>query len=321
MTIAEELQAAGWDPFSSCDACREATKIPAMFSWLSEMDRFGIYHNYLSIVLITQFGRGTRDGDPRWKELMDVAILFALRRSNLKDRITPEVVHEWAAQLEAWRVEVLRPSESRLESIAPDDVESELRENWRAYEPAVTLAHIHANMGIVNKGTDQKLMSIGRSMHEADSHEPKAMVETSDQELRDYHAWLTTEGTVARISAEGMIEIDPLIVKTRLDSRLGRVVQAKGGTPTPDPDPELEVLVDALARVEQARLVREICAARLRDAQPGSARWHVLRHFDELVNGATTFRDLAREAERSPSALQEAFAEEKAAIRRLLRAA
>jgi hypothetical protein len=158
-------------------------------------------------------------------------------------------------------------------------------------------------------------------MHEADSAEPREILLTTDEELREYHAWLTTEGTVARISAEGKIEIDPLIVKTRLDRRLDRIVQAKGGTPAPQPDQDLDDLIAALASVEQADLVRQIRDARLSDARPGSARWHVLRHFDELVNGETTYRDLAAAVELSPSALQEAFADEKAAIRRLLSAA
>jgi hypothetical protein len=321
MTLAEELVAAGWDPFHPSDECREATKIPPMFDWLSEMDRFGIYHDYLTLVLTSRFARGTRDGDPRWKELTDIALFLALMRSDLKNQITPELVHEWAAELETWRVEVLRPAVIRLDGVPENELPRELRDNWRAYEPAATLAYCHANMGLVRTEVDRQLMSIGRSMHEADSTEPKEIVQTTEAELRAYHAWLTTTGTVARITADGKIEIDPLLVKTRLDSKLGRVVQAKGGTPAPEPDQDLEDLIAALASFEQADVVRRIRDARLADAKPGSARWHVLRHFDELVNGETTFRDLATTTELSPSALQEAFTDEKAAIRRLLEAA
>jgi hypothetical protein len=317
MNIAEELVAADWDPFNPSDECLEATKRPAMPDWLTEMDRLGIHHNILCLVLFSRFARGTHDGDSRWEDLMGLALYYALACEHEPHEFTRDMVQGWAAKLNAWRVEVLRPASERLDTVSGD----ELRENWRAYEPAATLAHFTVNMGLVSTEVDRQLMSIGRSMHEADSAEPDEILATNDQELRAYHAFLTAEGTVARISAEGKIEIDPLIVKTRLDKTLKRVIQPKGGTPEPEQDKELEEVIAALAVTEQADVVRRIRDARLAEARPGSARWHVLRHFDELVNGDTTFRDLAATVELSPSALHEAFTGETAAIRQLLEAA
>jgi hypothetical protein len=319
MNVLEELQAAGWDPFNPSDECREATKMPAMLSCLSEMDRFGIYHNQLCLVLYRRFGKDTKDGDPKRLMLLRIAVLFALRHSDQKDRITPETVREWEAELDHWRATVLIPKLARMDELGPDEVWAHRGDHILG----LTVAHLNVNSGAVNKERDRHLMSIGRTMYEESRRnpDPDHLVATSDAELIAFHGWLTSRGnTLARITDQGMIEIDPNLVKQWLDTMNGRELPMKGAkevfeTPM---DEEFDPVLDALAAVDQVKAVRRIRDARLAEAKSQSARWHVLQNFFELLRNELSLVELAKRVSLSASALQEAFAGERAAIARAL---
>jgi hypothetical protein len=175
----------------------------------------------------------------------------------------------------------------------------------------------------VDVDRDRELMALGRAMHEEDSDRPRDPIPTSDEELSAFHAWLTEQGnTIARISDEGKIEIDPLQVKTWMEKRMGPVIQAKGAKPTQvEIDDEFEEALRALMAADQVEAVRRVRDARLAESNEGSARWHVLQSFFELARGDVTFRNLGASVGLSASALQEAFAAEREAIRAALKAA
>jgi len=83
-------------------------------------------------------------------------------------------------------------------------------------------------------------------------------------------------------------------------------------------DEEFDPVLDALAAVDQVKAVRRIRDARLAEAKSQSARWHVLQNFFELLRNELSLVELAKRVSLSASALQEAFAGERAAIARAL---
>ncbi|MFN0009299.1 MAG: hypothetical protein ACKVXR_15455 [Planctomycetota bacterium] len=321
MSLQQELQRAGWDPFDPSEECRKVTELPAMPDRLREIDRLGIYHNYLVLRLFARFARGTKDGDPIRRQLDAIAVYFALRRTNLWEGLTSEVAEKWAQKIARWREEVLKPADERMCQADPNEV----MRNPGGYEPAFTHTRLTVNMGIVDVERDAEMLSLGLAMHEEDSSRPKQPRKPATrEELAAFHAFLTEQGnTIARISDAGMIEIDPLLVKKWMETRVEPVVQPEGHglAEVVLPDPDLEEIQEALAVAEQVDVVRQIRDQRLEQAKEGSACWHVLHCFFELAQGDLSLRALSERVGISKSVLHDAFKAEREAIARALKAA
>lgn len=319
MDLLEEMKRAGWDPFDPSEECRKATELPAMMSHLSSRDRLGIYHGILLVTLCCRFGKGTSYLGERGKILDVAAVLFALRQTDQWEGLIPEKAQHWANEIRRWRETVFVPANERMERTSPQEVLA----NPLAYEPALTVAWFNVNSGLIDPELDRFLMGKGRAMHEADSDRPRALVDTSEEELQVFHGWLTADGrTIARITDEGKIEIDPYQVKSGLDASLGRVLQAKGALDEGVPaEADLEEIREAVSAREQVELIESLRIARLGEAKPESARWHVLQNFFEILRQQVTYRELGERVGLSPSALQEAFEAERKAISKELDAA
>ena len=321
MKLINEFERAGWDPFDPSEECRTATAIPEMPNRISEHDCLGIYREYLYLILLSRFGRGSKDGDRRRSGLWAFSMLFALRRTEFADRLTPSILQEWLDWAEVWRRDVLAPTLKRIDGADAREV----IKNQASYEPGFTWIFIVVNMGLMDVDRDQEMMSLGLAMHEENDDRPKQPRKpATSTEISAYLELLTSkDNTIARVSDTGMLEIDPLQVKRWMETRLGGVLQARGAGlgRYESADTDIEEIVTALAAAEQVQRIHEIRDSRLRDAEEGTPRWHVLQCFFELAQGELSFRDLSDRVGVPRTTLQDAFATEREAIAQALRAA
>jgi hypothetical protein len=341
MNILEELQRAGWDPFDPSEECIQATELPPMMSHLREMDRLGIYHQILWMKLLCRFGKGTTYKGRRGQSLGAIALLFALRRSNLKDDLTPEVATQWLIRVQRWRDVVLDPANERMERAGPVEVLA----NPLAYEPAVTMAWFNANSGLIDPERDRLLMGIGRAMHEKQRKNIKQPIPTSEEELPAYHDLFTRDGrAIARITDAGKIEIDPKQVKSAADSfdperrRVVRQQDREAGDRRREREqkatrqkhgrsrrvPCSEPVTELIAKRDAVAAVRKVIRARLAMAKPKTARWHVLKNFAKVASSKKpdkSTRALAVKVGMDESTLREVLHDELRAIRAALKSA
>jgi len=322
MTILDELQQAGWDPFEPSEECRTATARPPMSVRLGKYDIMGIHWCLVYLQLVRKFGRGKSWRGERGKQLMFVAVVFVLKQVTLRKPLTPQTAESLGRRLDRWLNEVYLPARERMQQAAEAGVDVVAEQ--AQFEPAFSMMYHEHKLGIVDIDSHVKTMALARAMHEEDTLTPREIVPTSLDELDAYFAMLCDGRGLVRMDGDGKLRLCAKEVKSALDAEFGREKKDERSCelePAQEPTGSPGAVIEEVQVRLDVQAIRGALAERRSRAKPGSARAHVLAHFERLVGGDTTFRELGQEVGMSASALEEAYAEETKAIAALIRAA
>jgi hypothetical protein len=335
MSIIKEITAAGWDPFNPSDECRRSLRIPTLPSGLPERDIWGIRHSLAVGVLSSRFARGKKDTERRRDELDRLASLFVIRMRDPSRVPTAQEVEDWYAGITLWRSDVLAPSEARLRNATSSQVE----EDPFAYAPASVLACATARLGLVDVEKDRLRIALGQAMHEQGKKHPKEPDQPTLDEMIGHHILLSNEGCVfTHITEAGKLVVVPKKIKSGLDAihrghrsvlrqqrrekldAFREVERPKRPNEKPsqvDDLPDLaEKAADSLVDLQRLRAV--VCT-RMDRRRTGTARWHVLRNFRDILThgeGQRSARALAKSVGMDEGVIRQAWNTEAGALRK-----
>jgi hypothetical protein len=321
MTLLEELQRAGWDPFDPSPECRRLTARPVMD--LSPLDGKGVHWRIVTLRVFSKFGKGDSWRGDRGLRLMKCASLFVLAETYPGPEQNPEEAAKLYQELDRWHHDILLPCSDRMLEAFKTKGPEYVRNHRREFEPSVTLTLLEEQLGLIDRDRDQRLLGLGLAMHDQGTLTPKHSKAATLEHLVAYQEFLTRDGdSIARISPDGKITVDPKRVKTAVDS-FGREDAPKDQgevDEAPEPADPMSALAAVIA-VEDVRRVDEARGKRLAEVPEGGASWHVLIHLHELLDGEMSQVELVEVSGLAASTINEAFKAEARAILGLLQAA
>jgi len=317
LELVEGLRRRGWCPWDSLsEECRTTTNYRPKLAHLLQRDQDGLFVVLVQRDLASRFlhGRIAGRNSARWSALWAISCAFVVRDRHGQRGVLGEVVDWTLTDFISWFADVLKPAYNRLRREGPPALEAE------AEAQALPLTAVRLLHGTLESPADLRAMARGLAMHEHRTLRPKGtFLELPPGMGGDFLEFCMNRQPDVLTVRRQQISINPKSIKSALDAidaleGVGRVSDEP--TVPMKHEPESPSNLDQLEALELTELVRQIIRRRAQDARRGSGKYHVLQHFEQLLQGKLTYQELAKRVDKSPATLQEAFQLELAEVRR-----